>query len=125
MVSTFGWRSMGIRITLPLCICTQTLGGTNSSLYSVGKGMHYTSIVEERFFSVLLTKIAVEDKTINMSCKEVCIILYIAQVFVMLPLCVKFNNDKTIVDSGTTDIFFPTDVFHEVKDTFANYFKVS
>ncbi len=53
--------------------CTQTLGGTNSSLYSAGKRMYYTSIVEERFFSVLLTKIAVEDKTLNMPCKEVCI----------------------------------------------------
>ncbi len=38
---------------------------------------------------------------------------------------VKFNNDKTIVDSGTTDVFFPTEVFHEVKNTFASFFKVS
>ena len=65
---------MYTHVTLPLCICTQTLGGTNSSLYSAGKGMYYTSIVEERFFSVLLTKIAVEDKTINLPCKEVCIL---------------------------------------------------
>ena len=37
----------------------------------------------------------------------------------------KFNDDKTIVDSGTTDIFFPTKVFQEVKKTFSDYFKVS
>ena len=50
---------------------TQTLGGINSSLYQVGKQFHYTRIVEERFYSILLTKVAVGEKVIDVSCKKV------------------------------------------------------
>lgn len=46
-------------------------------------------------------------------------------VFRLLFMAMKFNNDKTIVDSGTTDIFFPMEVFKEVKNIFTDYFKVS
>jgi beta-site APP-cleaving enzyme 1 (memapsin 2) len=48
-----------------------TLGGINSSLYQVGKQFHYTRIVEERFYSILLTKVAVGEKVIDISCKKV------------------------------------------------------
>ena len=36
----------------------------------------------------------------------------------------QFNTDKTIVDSGTTDIYFPDKVFQAVKGCFTEYFKV-
>ena len=50
---------------------TQTLGGINTSLYHTNKPIHYTKIVEERFFNVLLTDISVGDRKLNISCKEV------------------------------------------------------
>ncbi|CAI8027696.1 Beta-secretase [Geodia barretti] len=81
-----------------------TLGGINTSLYHTNKPIHYTKIVEERFFNVLLTDISVGDRKLNISCKE-------------------FNTDKTIVDSGTTDIYFPEKVFEAIKDCFTEYFK--
>jgi hypothetical protein len=49
----------------------QTLGGINTSLYHTNKPIHYTKIVEERFFNVLLTDISVGDRKLNISCKEV------------------------------------------------------
>ena len=36
----------------------------------------------------------------------------------------QFNNDKAIIDSGTTDIFLPKDVYEKVEDTFKGYFEV-
>lgn len=41
-----------------------------------------------------------------------------------LPPTTQFNNDQSIVDSGTTDIFFPKAVFAEVMEAFAAHFKV-
>ena len=43
----------------------------------------------------------------------------------LLRIIIQFNNDKTIVDSGTTDIYFPTEVFQEVKNSFSDFFRVS
>jgi beta-site APP-cleaving enzyme 1 (memapsin 2) len=80
------------------------LGGLNSSLYKINKPIYYTKIVQERFFNVLLTSIWVGGTKIDLSCKE-------------------FNNDKTIVDSGTTDIYFPVKVFEEIKTSFTDFFK--
>ena len=34
------------------------------------------------------------------------------------------NNDQSIVDSGTTDVFLPETVFAEVKKAFIDNFKV-
>lgn len=36
----------------------------------------------------------------------------------------QFNNDQTIVDSGTTDIYLPTTAFNAVQDSFLQYFEV-
>ena len=47
------------------------MGGINSSLYHTNRQIHYTKIVEETFFNVLLTDISVGDKRIDLSCKEV------------------------------------------------------
>ena len=44
---------------------------------------------------------------------------YFGDCFVM-----QFNNDKAIIDSGTTDIFLPKDVYEKVEDTFKSYFEV-
>ena len=38
--------------------------------------------------------------------------------------CIQFNNDQTIVDSGTTDIFFPKKVFSKVKQIIISHFQV-
>ncbi len=37
----------------------------------------------------------------------------------------QFNNDQTIVDSGTTDIYLASRAFKAVLNTFLDYFKVS
>ena len=39
--------------------------------------------------------------------------------------CLQFNRGATIVDSGTTDIYFPQTVFNKIKDTFIDHFRVS
>jgi hypothetical protein len=56
----------------------------------------YTSpIVREWFYELLLLGISVGNETVN------------------LP-CLKFNTDKTILDSGTTSLMLPTEVQYEV-----------
>ena len=51
---------------------TQTLGGINTTHHQPDKQIHYTKIVKERFFNILLTDISVGDRKLNISCKEVC-----------------------------------------------------
>ena len=46
---------------------------------------------------------------------------------VVVDLCIimQFNNDKAIVDSGTTDIYLATDAFEAVLNAFLEYMQVS
>ncbi|KAJ8400324.1 hypothetical protein AAFF_G00397070 [Aldrovandia affinis] len=69
------------------------LGGIEPSLY---KGsMWYTPIKEEWYYQVEILKLEVGDQNLNLDCKE-------------------YNMDKAIVDSGTTLLRLPENVFNAV-----------
>ncbi|KAK6172548.1 hypothetical protein SNE40_016180 [Patella caerulea] len=69
---------------------SMTIGGISHDLY---KGsIFYTPIQKEWYYEVLITDIEVDQKSLNLDCKE-------------------YNFDKTIVDSGTTNVRFPDRVF--------------
>ncbi|GLH01149.1 Uncharacterized protein GBIM_07354 [Gryllus bimaculatus] len=53
------------------------------------------TIIREWFYEVIVTGVWVDDVAVNIPCEE-------------------FNNDKSIVDSGTTNLRFPRKVFQEV-----------
>ncbi|XP_055867846.1 beta-secretase 1-like [Biomphalaria glabrata] len=55
----------------------------------------YAPITRELYYEVVLTDIAVANKPLGLHCKE-------------------YNFDKTMVDSGTTNIRLPTKVFNEL-----------
>ena len=74
---------------------TMTLGGSNESLY-VGP-MLYTPITKEGYYEVIITDVRVNGSSVDLDCKE-------------------YNFDKTIVDSGTTNLRFPNKVYDRVVD---------
>ncbi|XP_029570644.1 beta-secretase 1-like [Salmo trutta] len=66
------------------------IGGVDSSLY-VGD-LWYTPIRREWYYEVIIVRIEVNGQDLNMDCKE-------------------YNYDKSIVDSGTTNLRLPRKVF--------------
>lgn len=72
---------------------TMTLGGLDKSLY-IGP-MLYTPVRKEGYYEVIITDIRVNDQSLKLDCKE-------------------YNFDKTIVDSGTTNLRFPNMVYKHV-----------
>ncbi|MEQ2247215.1 Beta-site APP-cleaving enzyme [Ilyodon furcidens] len=66
------------------------VGGVDSSLY-VGE-LWYTPIRREWYYEVIIVRIEVNGQDLNMDCKE-------------------YNYDKSIVDSGTTNLRLPRKVF--------------
>ncbi|XP_062408899.1 beta-secretase 1 [Sardina pilchardus] len=66
------------------------IGGTDPSLY-VGD-LWYTPIRREWYYEVIIVRIEVNGQDLNMDCKE-------------------YNYDKSIVDSGTTNLRLPRKVF--------------
>ncbi|ELU01781.1 hypothetical protein CAPTEDRAFT_153768 [Capitella teleta] len=69
------------------------LGGISESLYE--GPIYYAPIHEPWYYEVVLTDIKVGRESLNMDCKE-------------------YNYDKTIVDSGTTNLRVPKRVFQEI-----------
>ncbi|CDQ89380.1 unnamed protein product [Oncorhynchus mykiss] len=68
-------------------------GGVEPTLYS--GSMWYTPIKEEWYYQVEVLKLEVGDQNLNLDCKE-------------------YNQDKAIVDSGTTLLRLPVNVFNAV-----------
>lgn len=69
------------------------LGGVEPTLYQ-GQ-MWYTPIVEEWYYQVEVLKLEVGEQNLNLDCRE-------------------YNTDKAIVDSGTTLLRLPVNVFNAV-----------
>ncbi|MBN3312597.1 BACE1 secretase, partial [Atractosteus spatula] len=75
----------------PHILCpVQIIGGVDSSLY-VGE-LWYTPIRREWYYEVIIVRIEVNGQDLHMDCKE-------------------YNYDKSIVDSGTTNLRLPRKVF--------------
>ncbi|XP_071806812.1 beta-secretase 1-like isoform X1 [Asterias amurensis] len=73
---------------------TMTIGGLDKGLY---KGvMWFTPTRNNWYYEVIILDIEVNGRSLNMDCKE-------------------YNFDKTIVDSGTTNLRLPTRVFEALK----------
>ncbi|XP_043974570.1 beta-secretase 2 isoform X1 [Gambusia affinis] len=69
------------------------MGGAEPTLYR--GSIWYTPIVEEWYYQVEVLKLEVGDQSLNLDCKE-------------------YNADKAIVDSGTTMLRLPINVFNAV-----------
>lgn len=71
------------------------LGGLEPTLYR--GAVWYTPIIEEWYYQVEVLKLEVGDQNLDLDCKE-------------------YNMDKAIVDSGTTLLRLPINVFNAVVD---------
>uniref|UniRef100_A0A8C6M907 Beta-secretase 2 n=1 Tax=Nothobranchius furzeri TaxID=105023 RepID=A0A8C6M907_NOTFU len=69
------------------------MGGVEPTLYR--GSLWYTPIVEEWYYQVEVLKLEVGDQNLNLDCRE-------------------YNTDKAIVDSGTTLLRLPVNVFNAV-----------
>ncbi|XP_051963116.1 beta-secretase 2-like isoform X2 [Xyrauchen texanus] len=69
------------------------MGGIEPTLYQ--GSVWYTPVLEEWFYQVEVLKLEVGDQNLNLDCKE-------------------YNSDKAIVDSGTTLLQLPANVFSAV-----------
>ncbi|KXJ15039.1 beta-secretase 1 [Exaiptasia diaphana] len=79
----------------PTVAGTMVFGDIDDELY---KGdMLYTPIVKKWYYEVVITDIAVDGESLNLDCK-------------------KYNYDKTIVDSGTTNLRVSEEVFNSILD---------
>ncbi|XP_066934058.1 beta-secretase 1-like [Clytia hemisphaerica] len=77
----------------PTVAGTLVFGETDEDLY---KGdLFYTPIVKKWYYEVIITDFAVNGVSLGLNCK-------------------KYNYDKTIVDSGTTNLRVPEDVFNAI-----------
>ncbi|XP_064157319.1 beta-secretase 2 [Anguilla rostrata] len=74
------------------------LGGIEPTLYR--GSMWYTPIKEEWYYQVEILKLEVGNQNLNLDCKE-------------------YNSDKAIVDSGTTLLRLPENVFSAVVEAIA------
>lgn len=79
---------------------TVVFNGTDRSLYH--PPIVYTPLVKEWYYDVVITRMMVENEDVNLPCTE-------------------FNNDKTIIDSGTTSLRLPTKVYNSVRSLIKNY----
>ncbi|XP_051534494.1 beta-secretase 2 [Myxocyprinus asiaticus] len=69
------------------------MGGVEPTLYQ--GSVWYTPVLEEWYYQVEVLKLEVGDQNLNLDCKE-------------------YNTDKAIVDSGTTLLRLPANVFRAV-----------
>ncbi|KAK3754035.1 hypothetical protein QZH41_020303 [Actinostola sp. cb2023] len=77
----------------PTVAGTMVFGGIDDELY---KGdLLYTPIVKKWYYEVVITDIAVDGESLNLDCK-------------------KYNYDKTIVDSGTTNLRVSEEIFTSI-----------
>ena len=67
--------------------------------------MLYTPIVKKWYYEVIITDIFVNGNSLGINCK-------------------KYNYDKTIVDSGTTNLRVPEEVFNLILIQLKKYDKV-
>ncbi|XP_054760165.2 beta-secretase-like [Lytechinus pictus] len=74
---------------------SMNIGGIDSSLYN--GTMQYSPLRDEWFYEVIMTDIKVGNDSLNLDCKE-------------------YNFEKTIVDSGTTNLRLPERVFEATKN---------
>lgn len=74
------------------------LGGYNRSLSQV----YWTPIVKEWYYDVSVLGLEVGHSPVSIACSE-------------------FNNDRSIVDSGTTNLRLPTVIFNQVVAKVTNY----
>ncbi|KAG2457313.1 beta-secretase 2 [Polypterus senegalus] len=72
------------------------MGGIEPTLYT--GAVWYTPIKEQWYYQVEVLKLEVGDQNLNLDCRE-------------------YNTDKAIVDSGTTLLRLPGNVFNAVVDT--------
>ncbi|XP_062499743.1 beta-secretase 1-like [Corticium candelabrum] len=79
---------------------TMVFNGTDPSLYV--PPIVYTPLAKEWYYDVLITRMMVGQQEVDMPCAE-------------------FNNDKTIVDSGTTSLRLPVKVYNTVLSLIKNY----
>ncbi|ESO83316.1 hypothetical protein LOTGIDRAFT_169338, partial [Lottia gigantea] len=70
-----------------------TIGGLSSDLYN--SGIYYTPLQKLWYYEVLITDIAVDSNSLGLDCKE-------------------HNYDRTIVDTGTTNMRFPKRVYKSI-----------
>lgn len=114
-----GWSWLQV-VAVPFCPHRQIIGGIDRSLY-VGD-IWYTPIRKEWYYEVIIVKLEVNGQDLNMDCKEVrraageaTPLLPVARGGVGPPrsllLCPQYNYDKSIVDSGTTNLRLPKKVF--------------
>lgn len=75
-----------------------TLGGYDRSL----KEVYWTPIVKEWYYDVRILGLEVGNSPISVACSE-------------------FNNDKSIVDSGTTNLRIPTTIFNQLVTKVIDY----
>lgn len=81
----------------------KVFGDLDEDLY---KGdMLYTPIVKKWYYEVIITDISVNGNSLGINCK-------------------KYNYDKTIVDSGTTNLRVPEEVFNLILIQLKKYDKV-
>jgi len=81
----------------------QVFGEIDNDLY---KGdMLYTPIVKKWYYEVIITDFTVNGDSLGLNCK-------------------KYNYDKTIVDSGTTNLRVPQEVFNLIVLHLKKYDKV-
>lgn len=72
-----------------------TMGGIDTSLIPDPGKIYYTPLRKKWFYEVVITNMKVDNESLGLDCKE-------------------YNNDKTIVDSGTTSLRLPEKVLTEV-----------
>ncbi|XP_071958278.1 beta-secretase 1-like isoform X2 [Antedon mediterranea] len=78
---------------------SMTIGGIDPDLYD-GK-MFFTRIKRKWYYDVTVTDMGVNGHSLSLDCKE-------------------YNFDKSIVDSGTTDLRLPQKVYKKLMSTLAN-----
>lgn len=116
---------------IPFLSLLQIIGGIDRSLYM--GDIWYTPIRKEWYYEVIIVKLEVNGQDLNMDCKEVrgqqgtCFVTAAgASTFLLrgfgrgarlgsasraFLLCPQYNYDKSIVDSGTTNLRLPKKVF--------------
>ncbi|ESO89560.1 hypothetical protein LOTGIDRAFT_125352 [Lottia gigantea] len=72
---------------------SMTIGGLSSDLYN--SEIYYTPLQKLWYYEVLITDIAVDSNSLGLDCKE-------------------YNFDRTIVDTGTTNMRFPKRVYKSI-----------
>lgn len=87
----------------PTVAGTMVFGEVDEELYE--GDLLYTPVVKKWYYEVVITDIAVGGESLNLDCK-------------------KYNYDKTIVDSGTTNLRVSEEVFEGILDRLKKFDKL-